>query len=116
MEEKNNKKNDEPQKASPQSGEQSSRLKFPEELPPAEFAHIVETFAVQALIHLGRIPNPVSNQPEVNLSMAKFNIDLLENLRLKTKGNLTPEEERLLDELLHISRMTYIELSRENKK
>lgn len=116
MEEKNNRKNDESQKASSQSGEQSSWLKFPEELPPAEFAHIVETFAVQTLIHLGRIPNPVSNQPEINLNMAKFNIDLLENLRLKTKGNLTPDEERLLDELLHISRMTYIELSRKEKK
>ncbi|MCX7765533.1 MAG: DUF1844 domain-containing protein [Candidatus Sumerlaeia bacterium] len=115
MEEKHNQKKQESPKESPGSSEQSSKLKFPEVLPPAEFAHIVETFAVQALIHLGRIPNPVSNQPEINLNMAKFNIDLLENLRLKTKGNLTAEEEQLLEQLLHISRMTYIELSSKDK-
>ena len=87
---------------------------FPDELPPAELNHIIHTFGVQAMIHLGRLPNPVDEQPEINLNMAKFNIDLLEILQDKTKGNLTEAEEKLLEEMLHVLRLTYVDTEKKS--
>lgn len=47
--------------------------------------------------------------PEVNLELARQNIDLLELLWEKTKGNRTAEEDRLLEQLLFETRMRFIE-------
>lgn len=87
-----------------------------EELPPAEFPYIVHSLAMQALFYLGGIPDVDGKRAKVDLNMAKFNIDLLEILKEKTRGNLTPEEEKLIDELLHVTRLGYIEVSKETQK
>ncbi len=48
--------------------------------------------------------------PQPNLVLAKQNIDLLELLAEKTKGNRTPEEDQLLEKLLFETRMKYVEV------
>ena len=49
--------------------------------------------------------------PVVNLDMAKHHIDTLAVIEEKTKGNLTPEEQRMLDAALYEARMRYVNVA-----
>jgi len=77
-------------------------------LPKPNFAMFLAGLATQALIHLGEIEHPHTKKKEVNLDEAKYTIDLLEMFEEKTKGNLTPDEKRYLDELLYDLRMRFV--------
>ncbi len=59
---------------------------------------------------LGMHPEHDSTQSAIDLDLARHNIDLLELLFEKTKGNRTPEEERLLEQLLFETRMRFVEV------
>lgn len=61
---------------------------------------LIQSLGYQALMHLGEIPNPMTNAQEVQLEAAKETIDLLIALREKTEGNLTAEESDFLKSLL----------------
>lgn len=76
--------------------------------PPATFEFLVHTLFTQALMALGRIPNPITKQSHKNLATARHFIDTLAMLEGKTKGNLTDDERRLLDEVQHQLRMQII--------
>ena len=71
---------------------------------------LLTTLATQALVGLGQIPHPLSGKAEIQLDEAKHFIDTLEMLEAKTAGNRTPEEERLLENLLHELRLGYVEV------
>ena len=73
--------------------------------PPATFEFLIHTLFTQALMALGRIPNPITNQTHKNLSTARHFVDMLTMLGEKTEGNLTADERRLLDEMQHQLRM-----------
>ncbi len=77
----------------------------------AEFSTFVITLSTSAMLYLGEIPDPDGKQIEVNLPMAKHSIDLLVMLREKTKGNLTAEEQKLLDQMVYDLRMKYVKRS-----
>lgn len=62
-----------------------------------------------AFMGLGLV-NPEGSAPEIDLNLAKQNIDLLELMQEKTKGNRTPEEDRLIEQLLFETRMRFIEI------
>jgi len=57
---------------------------------------------------LGEIQDPTNKQVTKNLPLAKQTIDLIGILREKTKGNLTPEEEKFLETILFDLRMRYV--------
>ncbi len=78
------------------------------EPPPASFTSLLSSLAMQAMIGLGHLPNPVTNKAEPHLGEAKYAIDLLEILKEKTQGNRTPEEESLLEDLLHQLRLGFV--------
>ena len=78
-------------------------------MPPATFEFLVHTLFTQALMALGRIPNPITNKAIKNLPTAKHFIDTLDMLEEKTKGNLATEEARLLEEIQHQLRTMYVE-------
>lgn len=80
-----------------------------QELPEASFQVLVSTFATQAAVALGQIPNPVTSETEVDLRQAKFAIDLLQVLDDKTKNNRTKEEDEFLSSCLYQLRMVYID-------
>lgn len=84
--------------------------------PEASFSFFISTLAMQVTIFLGAIPNPATNKAEENFPQAKFIIDTLDMLREKTKGNLTKEEQELLDNVLYNLRMLYIEKTKGEKK
>ncbi len=73
--------------------------------PPANFEFLIHTLFTQALMALGRIPNPITKQSVVNMATARHFVDTLTMLEQKTAGNLTDDERRLLDEIQHQLRM-----------
>jgi len=78
-------------------------------LPPEiNFASFVLSLSSSALYHFGEIPDPVTNKKQRNLIMAKQTIDILGILKEKTAGNLSPEEDALLSNLLYDLRMRYV--------
>jgi hypothetical protein len=79
-------------------------------LPEASFATLVNSLVTQILLYLGDL-TPRGVEPQVNLDVAKFNIDLLGVLEEKTRGNLTPEEQKLLDNALYEARMRYVSVA-----
>ena len=81
-----------------------------------DFLNYLSSLAFQAMVFLGEIPNPITNQTEKNLHQAKFIIDTLALLREKTKGNLTKEEEDLLNGSVYQLQMRYVELFNQEGK
>lgn len=79
------------------------------DLPPADFATLVLSLGSSAVACLGESPGPGEEKPTRNLPMAKHAIDLLSVLEEKTKGNLTSEEEQILESLLFDLRLRYVE-------
>lgn len=73
------------------------------------FTIFLSSISMQAMIALGKLENPITGKIEKNMEQAKFLIDTLDILKNKTKGNLTVEEEKLLDESLFNLRMAYVE-------
>jgi hypothetical protein len=55
-------------------------------------------------------------QDKVDLELAKQNIDLLELMQEKTKGNRNTEEDRLIEQLLFETRMRFVEVQKNQKK
>jgi hypothetical protein len=78
-------------------------------LPALDFATFVLSLNHSALVHLGIAPDPTSGQRAQNLQLAKQTIDLLGMLHEKTRGNLSGDEERILDHSLYELRLAYIE-------
>jgi len=76
-------------------------------LPAASFEFLVLSLKVQAEIHLGVIPAP--DGAEADIHIARHTIDLLKVLQDKTKGNLSLEEQRLLDNTLTELRFRFIQ-------
>ena len=80
------------------------------QVPEASVATLVNSLMTQVLLYLGELA-PRGAEPQVNLDMAKFNIDLLGVLEEKTKANLSEEEQKLLDNALYETRMRFISLA-----
>lgn len=81
-------------------------------IPPASFGVLLSTLATQAMLSIGRVPNPMTGKTEVNLEMAKHFIDTLAVLEEKTKGNLTKEEGAMLEAVLHELRLEFVDASK----
>jgi hypothetical protein len=72
------------------------------------FSTFILSLSTSALVHLGELPDPITNKKEINLQLAKQTISIIEMLKDKTKGNLTPEEDSLLDGVLYDVRLKYV--------
>jgi hypothetical protein len=77
-------------------------------LPEPTFSTFILSLATSVLVQLGELPDPISNQKEMNLPLARQTISLIEILEQKTKGNLAEEEARLLESMLYDLRMQYL--------
>ena len=81
----------------------------PQDLPPVDFASFVMMLTNNVMVFLGQVPNPLTQQPQVDLAQAQHTIDILMMLREKTRGNLSAEEETFLQELLPQLQMAYVQ-------
>lgn len=73
------------------------------------FIEFVMMQAQQAAMFLGRIPNPQTGKPEVNLEIARMFIDQLEMIHEKTRGNLTAEESDILARVLADLQLAFVQ-------
>lgn len=72
-----------------------------------EFIDLVMIFQAAGWQALGKFPNPATGRSEVNLPAAESAIGLLSILRDKSRGNLNPEEERVLNESIANLQLNY---------
>lgn len=79
-----------------------------EALPEVDFNSFIFSLSTSALIQLGEIEDPFTQKSAKNLPLAKQTIDLIGMLKEKTKGNLTPQEERVIEGILYDLRMRYV--------
>jgi hypothetical protein len=79
--------------------------------PPIRFEHLVQQLYLSALMQMGAA-TPEGQRPRVDIIGARQSIDLLGVLEEKTKGNLSANEERMLDTILFELRMTFLELTK----
>ncbi|MFQ5509321.1 MAG: DUF1844 domain-containing protein [Leptospirillia bacterium] len=81
---------------------------------PIDFSAFVFSLAHSAMIYMGLENHPETGKPEVNLPAARQNIDILSMLGEKTRGNLTSEEDDLIEKLLYTLRLSFVEVSKTN--
>lgn len=79
------------------------------EHPSSLFSILALSLGNAALVGLGLVPEPESGTTTKNLELAAQNIELLAMLKEKTKGNLSSEEQHLLDGLLYDLRLKYVD-------
>jgi hypothetical protein len=97
----------------PESG---AETELPGAEDPAGFASFMMSIASNAASSLGMMEHPVTGKREVDLELGKHWIDVLGMLEQKTRGNLLPQEEQILEGLLADLRMQYVSLSNSPQK
>ncbi len=81
--------------------------------PELDFFNYIASLGFQAMIFLGEVPNPMTQQVEKNLKQAKFLIDTLGIIREKTVGNLTKEEGELLNGSIFELQRRFVEIAKQ---
>jgi hypothetical protein len=81
------------------------------ELPRGDLAGLINMLTTQALFALGLIQVKGEEERQPDLELARYNIDLLDVIEQKTKGNLTPQEQELLKNTLSDLRMGYVSVA-----
>ena len=80
-------------------------------LPPGDFAALISMLMTQSLFAMGFLQIKGQEAKEPDLEMAKYNIDMLQTLEEKTKGNLTDQEQKVLSDTLNQLRMAYVKVA-----
>jgi hypothetical protein len=78
------------------------------QLPPIDFPSYLLSYYTQGLVLLGEVPSPYSGKKEEDVDAARHTIEILTLLQEKTKGNLTQDEGKLLENVLYELRMKYM--------
>jgi len=73
-----------------------------------DFSTFILSLTSSAFYHLGDMPDPTTGQTETNLPAVQQTIDMLMMLKEKTKGNLTQDEAKLLEQLIYELQMKYV--------
>ncbi len=76
--------------------------------PEVNFSSFVMSLATQAMVQLGQMAPPPGMDIPVDVESGRGTIDILSMLQQKTKGNLTAEEAKFLEDVLHTLRVAYI--------
>ncbi len=80
------------------------------------FIEFVRLHSQNAAFCLGLIPHPQTGKPEANLALARMLIDQLAAIAFKTKGNLTSDEETVINNALSHLQMAYVEAQKNAQK
>lgn len=81
-------------------------------LPPVDFSGLILSLAHATVMHLGQVPDPSGQVSQPEPELARHTIDTIAMLKEKTAGNLTPEEQKLIDTALTELRLAYVQLTR----
>ena len=77
-----------------------------------DFGTFVLSLGSSAIMHLGEVEPGQGPKVDKDLSLAKHTIDILSMLQAKTKGNLSAQEDKLLESLLYDLRLRYVSASK----
>ena len=77
-------------------------------LPEVNFSSLIFSLSSSALLHFGQIADPQTGEKKKDLALAKHSIDTIAMLKEKTKGNLSDEEEKFLENILTDLRWQYV--------
>jgi len=75
----------------------------------ALFIQLILMLHAGAMQHMGKIKNPVTDAVERELPAAQGMIDMIEMLRVRTTGNLSPEETKMVDQILQELRLNFVD-------
>jgi len=73
------------------------------------FSMFILSLTTSALVCLGELPDPITKEKVINLSLAQQTISIIEILKEKTTGNLSEDEENLIGTVLYDLRMKYVQ-------
>ncbi len=90
-------------------GETSEERTIP--LPQVSFATFVMSLNTSALVYLGEIPDVDGGESQCDLQLARHTIDTIAMLKEKTEGNLSEDEQAILDNVLFDLRMRFVKKS-----
>lgn len=90
------------------SGKNEKSEKDSSSMPPIDFPSYILSYYTQGLVLLGEVPNPYTNKKEEDVEAARHTIDILSMLEQKTKGNLSNEEQQLLEGVMYELRMKFM--------
>ncbi|MBT3176102.1 MAG: DUF1844 domain-containing protein [Desulfobacula sp.] len=74
-----------------------------------DFSSFILSLYSSGLVQLGKVEEPSTGKKTINLDLARHTIEMIAMLKEKTKGNLTEEEDNLLNALLSEIRLAYVE-------
>jgi len=80
-------------------------------LPKGDLAALISMLTTQAFFSMGAFKIEGQDDREPDLELARYNIDMLETLEEKTKGNLSEQEQKVLQDTLNQVRMAYVKLA-----
>ena len=100
----------------PEPNEAAGEVDLPGAEDPASFASFMMSIASNAASSLGMMEHPVTHKREVDLELGKHWIDVLGMLQQKTRGNLLPQEQQILEGLLADLRMQFVSLTNATPK
>ena len=86
----------------------------PNEIPPASFPMLLTSIGTQAMMALGQVPDPVSGNAIYHPDLARHHIDTLVILQEKTKGNLSSDEQKMLDNFIVQLRELFVVMQNAN--
>jgi hypothetical protein len=72
---------------------------------------LILSLSTSAMIQLGLVEDPAGGRIPTDFEAARHTIDMLAVVQEKTRGNLTPQEEQLLEQVLYELRLAYVNLS-----
>lgn len=98
----------------PRQAQEPSQRPTAGEVTESNFSFFISTLGMQALAALGLLPDPATGLEKTavtpkDLAHAKYLIDIVQMLAEKTKGNLTPEEASMIEDMLYELRLKFVE-------
>jgi hypothetical protein len=94
--------------AKPGAPSEPGPSQHPDDAERIDFPSYVLSYYTQGLVLLGEVPNPYTHKTEADPEAARHTVDILTLLQEKTRGNLTKEEDQLLESVLYELRLKYM--------
>lgn len=73
------------------------------------FVQLISSLHAGALQQMGKIKNPATGAIERNLEQAELTIDMIDMLRERTQGNVTPDEEKFIATVVSELKLNYVD-------
>ena len=73
------------------------------------FVQLISSLHGAALMQMGKMKNPATDKLERNLEQAELTIEMLDMLKEKTKGNLSPDEEKFVSTVISELKLNYVD-------